>query len=167
MWFTRETFWIALVSVLALSACGAESKSANRAAPTASDTHTNHIASAVLNVAQSEDILHSSKQAMHNITASDIAAASQAMMDTATPLIVHHDAIQAASLPADVPPLPERCQHYFARAQSCFQKQHHADGLINMLQQQQMDLAQDSPDAIACDRLYRSFDDVAHHLACE
>lgn len=150
--------------LLTLMACSSEKNEEKTAASQVAASANNHIASAVLNVEQGEDILQSSKQAMLDINASDIAAASQAQLNPAD-LAIETEPQTASSL-ADLPPLPASCQHYFRRAQSCYQTQAQAEGLINMLQQQQADLAAENPDEAACKSLALSFDAVAINLGC-
>lgn len=150
--------------LLALTACSQEKNNEKIAASQIAASANNHIASAVLNVEQGEDILHSSKQAMLDISASDIAAASQAQFNPAA-LAIETEPQTASSL-AELPPLPASCQQYFQRAQTCYQTQAQAEGLINMLQQQQIELAAENPDEAACKSLAISFDAVAINLGC-
>ncbi|XXQ69202.1 hypothetical protein ACKLNO_04890 [Neisseriaceae bacterium B1] len=152
--------------LLALTACSPEKNEEKTAASQAAASSSNHIASAVLNVEQGEDILQSSKQAMLDINASDIAAA-QFQPEPMLVETLNSSDVQAASLPSDLLPLPERCQAYFQRAQSCYQTQAQADGLISMLQQQQAELAAENPDEAVCQNLARSFDAVAMNLGCQ
>lgn len=161
-------FVVLFMSLWTLSACSNETQThqttpSTQTASSASAT-VNPIASAILNVPQSEDILISSKQAMRDITASDVAAISDTtyLPDT---LIIANDTEIASSL-AELPPLPTTCQQYFQRAQNCFQQQAHADGLLNLLQQQQLELANEQADENSCQNLARSFDAVANNLGC-
>lgn len=160
--FARILLGIGFVCVLAACQPEKNAKQTN----TAAENHPSQMASAVLNVAQGQDILHRSQPAAADITASDEASAAfqtEPMMGQkpASSESVRH------VMPADLPSLPLSCQSYFARARSCFQKQNQGEALLAMLQQQQMDLAYDYPDDMACERLYRSFDGVAQNLACE
>ncbi|MDO4433302.1 MAG: hypothetical protein Q4B82_01830 [Alysiella sp.] len=160
----NKPFYTLLLSGL-LSACGGDKSQSNN--PNPSNASNVAIASAVLNVAQGQDILQSSKQAMHNINASDIAAVQQ---QASMPILsLPHNstsAIQAAS-DTELPKLPESCERYYQRVTTCFTQQNDAAALLAMTQEQRTELAHDQPDEATCQTLNSSFDRVAYHLACE
>lgn len=165
MWHYRY-----LLLLLPLCACQPEHSEKNKV-ENSSNTTAKNIASSILNTPQTDDILQANKQALSQISASDIAAAEQlnTHFDNATPIDIQVQAASTSNIsdtPIDLSKLPESCRQYYQRAERCFATQTNADALIQLLREQQQDLLQDNPDETACQILNRSFDAVAQNLQC-
>lgn len=122
------------------------------------------IVAQILNTPQEVDVITSSKNAMNNVSASDIAAASE--------LVSHQTAgVETVYVPEDDLPqvkLPARCEQYYKRVDSCLATQsEHSEELRLMNQEARVDLATDKPTDKTCEALDKSFDAVARQLRCE
>lgn len=160
-----------LCGVLAvwLSGCGGEkgqpetaAASAVSAASSSKGQTVSSAAAAILNTPQQADILTTSKQALASASAADLT-------DEVPPLPLPSvsasaTAVQAASEVV----LPEICEQYFRRADTCFAAQDdEAAALQGMNQQARMELAAASaPSENECRALNSSFDAVAANLGC-
>lgn len=128
----------------------------------ASAAASSPIATQILNSPQEQDILSSSRQAMEQISASEVLAASAAAASAA----------QQASAPRSsdtlmLPALAPACERYFRRAEQCFSRTDNGDALVDMSREAQEELAHEQPDEESCLALNRSFDAVARNLGCE
>lgn len=155
-------YFFSMLCCTILVACSREKDVSAVVAQQASDS-SQYMASAILNVPQDADILQSSKQAMMDVNASDVLAMEQA---SAALSVGYATTTISASDLAPWSSLPESCTYYFQRAERCYQNQANSVGLINMLHEQRMELADDPPDEVACQKLAQSFDAVANQLGC-
>lgn len=132
----------------------------------AASSASNSIAAQILKTETRDNILVSSKQAMLDISASDIAAVSMVSPpnNSFTPLPDFN------ASDANLPPLQAACEHYYQRADACFAQQgddanalrHH-----NQLARIQAQRQTPTPDEATCIALNQSFDAVAQNLGCE
>lgn len=123
-------------------------------------TSPSPIVSEILNSPQEQDILATSRQAMQNITASDVAAVASEAAPPAEEIID-----QTASNNVQLPAL---CEAYYQRVDRCFAKDSKdGEALRIMNQDARLDLAADNPTDQTCSTLNKSFDVVARNLACE
>ncbi|QMT33346.1 hypothetical protein LNQ82_02175 [Conchiformibius steedae DSM 2580] len=152
-----------------LAGCSAETDGQQQAASvvktTLADTDfasaaaSSPIATQILNSPQEQDILSSSRQAMEQLSASDILAASAAVAAQAS--------VPRSSDALMLPALAPACERYFRRAEQCFSRTDNGDALVDMSREAQEELAHEQPDEESCLALNRSFDAVARNLGCE
>lgn len=120
------------------------------------------IVSQILNSPQEQDILASSRQAMAEVSASEVAVASAVMASAAQTV----ETTEVA--PEDTVKLPPVCEAYYQRVDKCFAKDSEfAAELREMNQEARLDLAHDNPTDKACTSLNQSFNAVARNLGCE
>ena len=125
----------------------------------ASAAASSPIATQILNSPQEQDILSSSRQAMEQISASEVLAASAAVAAQAS--------APRSSDTLMLPALAPACERYFRRAEQCFSRTDNGDALVDMSREAQEELAHEQPDEESCLALNRSFDAVARNLGCE
>lgn len=153
-----------------LAACGGDENASSAVPPPpaqnasadnfAAAAASSPLATEILNSAQEQDILSSSRQAMREVSASEIAL----FEDTASDIFVHNTGTSAP-----VPPMNAVCEHYFQRVERCFAQTDAEQGgavLLEMTRQAQAEIAAEQPDETACSALNRSFDAVARNLGC-
>ncbi len=120
------------------------------------------IVAQILSASEEADVITSSKQAMANVSASDVAAAASSVAASEPQMVF---------LPEDDLPevkLPDTCERYYKRVDSCFAKQsENSEELRLMNQEARVDLPADKPTDSTCEALNRSFDAVARNLGCE
>ena len=125
----------------------------------ASAAASSPIATQILNSPQEQDILSSSRQAMEQISASEVLAASAVVAAQAS--------APRSSDTLMLPALAPACERYFRRAEQCFSRTDNGDALVDMSREAQEELAHEQPDEESCLALNRSFDAVARNLGCE
>ncbi|AUX61858.1 hypothetical protein BWP33_08610 [Simonsiella muelleri ATCC 29453] len=131
--------------------------------PIAASESTSDIVSQILNSPQEQDILASSKQAMENVTASEVAAIGASAVAVASSA-----AVEVAEPTAPAVHLPETCERYYQRVDRCFAKQpENSEELRQMNQDARLDLVADKPTDKTCAALNESFNGVARNLGCE
>ena len=132
-------------------------------APIAASEPTSAIVSQILNSPQEQDILASSKQAMENITASEVA-----LVGVSAVAVASSAAVEVAEPTAPAVHLPETCERYYQRVDRCFAKQpENSEELRQMNQDARLDLVADKPTDKTCVALNESFNGVARNLGCE
>ncbi|SSY81091.1 hypothetical protein [Alysiella crassa] len=118
------------------------------------------IVAQILSASEEADIITSSKQAMANVSASEIAAASALAASVETVYLPEDDLPEVK--------LPEVCERYYKRVDACFAKQsENSEELRMMNQEARVDLATDKPTDSTCEALNKSFNGVAQNLGCE
>ena len=110
-----------------------------------------------------DDILNARRAAKEQVGASDIAAWENTPPPTDSPI----PAAPPEALPENLPPLPNTCERYYQRVDTCFAQQgEDAEALRLSNQELRVELARSRPSETECIALDRSFDTLAPTLGC-
>ena len=110
-----------------------------------------------------DDILNARRAAKEQVGASDIAAWANTPPPTDSPI----PAAPPEALPENLPPLPNTCERYYQRVDTCFAQQgEDAEALRLSNQELRVELARSRPSETECIALDRSFDTLAPTLGC-